>query len=543
MEDAKYRIIRVKGKKTTYLYEDYSYWDKERGYSTHKRKCIGKIGDDGEEVYNNYYLSKNGAAGRREDSAPATRKTTVSTTVMVGQGMVFGLAERRSGVRRPLEEVFGAQTADRILALARYAIAQGKSLSRAEDWLESHGDGGLGLTSQRVSELLAAIGPDRVNAFLGSWLGRCRKGEGCLFDITSISTYGKRNTYAEWGYNRDRESLEQVNLALLTSAASGLPLWYSVLPGSMSDRSVMGFVLGTLGKMGLGGFVFYGDRGFYSETNIGLLKKSGVRYVIPVPSTVGWQKELIAEYRDRLVSPANLIECGDGSVLYGMTVARKDAFGRHWCHIYFDPARKDKVVADFMRSLRLRRDELAEGKPLDRYKSLYDKYFVVKGGKKRGRTVAYNDAAIREYLENDSCFWVLRTDSKGGAGAVLSGYRERNAVELNFDDLKNTTDLSRMRNHNDRTIAGKIFVMFVALVLKCQLRKDVGKIPAKERKYWSEQEILDKVDSYTRVHFSGRYKDVYSTPTSAQRRIFDLLGLPYTYQGKKHNINAAPKYS
>lgn len=237
---------------------------------------------------------------------------------------MFGLAESRCGIRKPLEAAFGRETADNVLALARYAVSQGKSLSRAGDLLESHGMGALGLSSQRVSEVLAGLTPDKVNTFLDSWLKRCGKGESCLFDITSISTYGSHNTLAEWGYNRDRESLEQVNLALMTSVESGLPLWYTVLPGSMSDRTVMEYVLGMLGKPGMPDFVFYGDRGFYGEANIAMLKKNKVKYVIPVPSTVGWQKELIAENRDKLVSPSNLIECVDGNVLYGMAVTRKD---------------------------------------------------------------------------------------------------------------------------------------------------------------------------------------------------------------------------
>lgn len=545
MNDAKYRVIRVKGKEATYLYEDFSYWDKEKRYSTHKRRCIGKLDENGNEVYNKRYLSRDNA---ETDSAvtagaePSGRKTTVSETAMVGQGMLFGLAESRCGIRKPLEAAFGRETADGVLALARYAVSQGKSLSRAGDWLESHGMGALGLSSQRVSEVLAGLSPDRVNTFLGSWLKRNGKGESCLFDITSISTYGTRNTLAEWGYNRDRESLEQVNLALMTSVESGLPLWYTVLPGSMSDSTVMEYVLGMLGKLGMPDFVFYGDRGFYSDANIAMLRKNKVGYVIPVPSRVGWQKDVIAENRDKLVSPSNLIECGDGTVVYGMTVARKDGSGMHRCHIYFDPARKDKLVADFMRSLRQRRDELVEGKPIEKYSDLYKKYFTVKEGKRKGRTVEYNDEAVRAYVNSDSCYWVLRSDRVKDARTALFNYRARNDVELNFDDLKNTTDLRRMRNHNDRTIAGKIFVMFVALVLKCQLRKDVNKIPPKERKYWSEQEFLDKVDSYSRVHFSGRYKDVHSTPTAAQRLIFDLMGLPYQFQGKMHNINATLKY-
>ena len=54
-----YKIIRIKAKNgTTYAYEDYSYWEKERGYSTHKRRSIGKVLEDGTIAYNKYYLSR-----------------------------------------------------------------------------------------------------------------------------------------------------------------------------------------------------------------------------------------------------------------------------------------------------------------------------------------------------------------------------------------------------------------------------------------------------------------------------------------------------
>lgn len=545
MKDAKYRVIEIKGKKATYLYEDFSYWDKERRYSTHKRRCIGKLGEDGKPIYNKAYLSRQGNTGgaSSDEATPAvSRKTSVSSTTLVGQELVFGLAEKRSGVGEVLRETLGDADAGAVLALARYALSRGKALSRAEDWLESHGMGGLGLTSQRVSDLLASLTHDRANAFFKAWVSRCPKDDTCLFDITSISTYGKGNMLAEWGYNRDGESLEQINLALLTSVASGLPLWYETLAGSMSDRTVLRQVLEKLAKMEMPRFTFYGDRGFYSQANLEFLKKAHVHYVIPVPSSVGWQKELIAEHRESLVSPRHLIDCGDGQVVYGKTVARKDRLGRHYCHIYFDPARKDKMVADFMKRLQMRKAELETGDTLEKHKDVYERYFVVKETKK-GRTVTYNDKAVSDYVNSDSCFWVLRSDRLRNAEQALASYRGRNDVEMNFDDMKNTTDLNRLRNHNDRTVAGKIFVMFIALILKCQLRKDIGKIPPKERKYWSEQEFLDKVDSYSVVHFSGRYKDVFSTPTAAQRLIFDLLGIQYTFQGKKYNVNGKPKYS
>ena len=52
-------MIQIKGKNgAVYLYEDRPYRDKEKGYSTHDRKCIGKLGPDGEPVYNEYYRNR-----------------------------------------------------------------------------------------------------------------------------------------------------------------------------------------------------------------------------------------------------------------------------------------------------------------------------------------------------------------------------------------------------------------------------------------------------------------------------------------------------
>ena len=52
-------------------------------------------------------------------------------------------------------------------------------------------------------------------------------------------------------------------------------------------------------------------------------------------------------------------------------------------------------------------------------------------------------------------------------------------------------------------------------------------------------DILDKVETYTRIHFGGKYNDVHTTPTKAQRTIFDLLGIKYAYKGEE--LNAEPE--
>ena len=562
MENHRYNIIKIKAKNgTTYVYEDYSYWDKARGYSTHKRRSIGKLGDDGSIIYNKRYRERL-ASLEAKDSQPhpdasssvyeesleessvveaGVGDLSVSHTIRVGQKMILDKVCSETCVRNSLLDAFSSEETDGILALAYYTVCRGKAFSRSEDWLEARGYADLGLTSQRISELLASISDDRQNAFFKSWMKRQDKGDNLLFDITSISTYGKGNPWAERGYNRDHESLEQVNLGLLTSVASGLPVWFAMTPGSMSDKAVLEYVLKMLSKLGVKRFNFFGDRGFYSEYNLRLITNKGHKFTVPVPSTVKWQKEMIAEHKASLLSPRNAIELDDGQLIYGKTVFRMTEYGRTWYHIFYDAARKSKVIDDFMRRLRRCKDELVEGRLVERNKTMYETYFRVTETPKRGRVVEYNDKAVNDFIENDSCHWVLMSTSEKETRKSLLEYRNRNDVEVNFDDVKNAEDMRRLRNHNERTIKGKMFVVFIALILLTKLRMEVRKVEPKDRHYWSERDFLEKVDTYTRIHFEGRYKDVYTIPTAAQRDIFDFFNLEYYYKEKTVNKKGKSK--
>ena len=553
MAKTRYNIIEITQKKTgvTYIYEDYSYWDKQKGYSTHKRKSIGKIGENGERIYNKYYLEKLAAikAGTYVDPEDVKAATTsaekepqkeaespsetpeVSSTILTGQKMVLDKVCQEVGLHSVLQKAFSKEDTDSILALAYYVVCQGKAFSRSEDWLINRGYSKLGLTSQRISDLLASISDDRVNVFFKEWIARQLKGDSMLFDITSVSTYGRSNIYAERGYNRDHEN----NLSLLTSVGSSLPIWYCMTPGSMSDVAVLEFVLKMLDKLGIEKFTFFGDRGFYSERNLKLITKYKHRFTVPVPSSVAWQKEMIADAKPTMIAPENVIELEDGSLVYGKTVYKKTDYGRTWYHIYYDSARKGKVIDDFMLRLRKCKDELETGVYYEKNKDFYEKYFIVHETPKRGRKVIYNDQAVQDFIDSDSCYWVLVSTAEKDTEKALLAYRNRNDVEVNFDDVKNSMDLRRLRNHSEKTVKGKLFVIFIALILLTQLRKDVQKTPMKDRHYWSERDFLEKVASYTRIHFENKYKDVYSVPTAAQRFVFDYMGIPYYYKGNVRN--------
>ena len=121
------KIIRVTNKKNgvTYLYEDRAYWNSEKKRGEHKRKCIGRLGPDGSEIYNEYYLA------RKE--AVKAENPLVSKTTLMGQNLILDKVVKDTGIKGVLKDAFGSDDADAILQLARYSVCEGKALSRAED--------------------------------------------------------------------------------------------------------------------------------------------------------------------------------------------------------------------------------------------------------------------------------------------------------------------------------------------------------------------------------------------------------------------------
>lgn len=527
------KVIEVFNKKAgvTYVYEDTAYWDTEKKQGRHHRKCIGKKGSDGKIVYNKYYLSRQNLSSSQKDTGPVVSKTT-----LLGQNLILDSLIKRIGLKGVLTKALGHQDASYALELAKYSVCTGNPLSYAEPWLDERGFHGVQLCSQRITELLRRLDKDIQNTFFSLWIEKNREKKNLLFDVSSISSYAKNNPYVEWGYNRDKEKVPQINIGLLSSYSTHLPLWFSELPGSMNDSIVLQQVLEQLKKLEVPSSVIIGDRAFCSAANIAHLTDHGHKFLIPVPSNVKWARDLIEKHRHEIQRPDTLIPTEDtDSIIYGLKTIRKTEQGRMWAHVYFDAARKERDVARLMQKLKICKAELETSEQVKNHQSYYDRYFEVKETPKRGRKVLLKDDEVQSFIDGQSGYWVLYTNAEKDPSAALFAYRQRNDIELLFDDMKNIIDCNRLRVHTEQVMQGRLFINFITLVVLTALKERIKLIPAKERKHWNYREILDKVNTYSKIHYRGKYKDVYTVPTKAQRLIFDLFGIEYSWKGKLIN--------
>lgn len=520
---------------TTYVYHQKSFWDKSKSRSATKQVCIGKLGDDGEVIYNKNF------------SDPAARAAlekgeTYSESLTTGQFLVLSSAAQDSGLYKVLRKSVGAVLADTLISIAYAIVGSGEgTMDAASVWMEENECPvhDKPPSSPSISRVLASLSAENVEDFLAAWM-RYRsqgKGEQYCFDITSVSSHNSANNpFVEWGHNRDREKMAQINLALLTEIKGHLPTYYEVLPGSMSDvRTIKGFTE-KMKKYEVGRMRMLLDRGFYSEANLKRLIDEHIGFYIPVPAGIKWGQELIDRYRDEVEMPEHIISVSDSrkDAIYGMTILSKLDGKRVWKHLYYYSARRTEHILNYFGNLTTWENELIQEDIKEANKWAYETYFTVKTTPKRGRQVKRKQEAINAYKTDRAGYWVIITNCEKDATEALSAYRERAGVEQSFDDLKNELDMKRLRTHNSDTMRGRVFVQFLALVLTSHIRitlrdawekrNEVPKDIRLSRRY-SLKELMLRLGSYRKTRFRSKYGDVTSTPTKAQREIFAAFGL------------------
>jgi transposase len=120
----------------------------------------------------------------------------------------------------------------------------------------------------------------RRKQFLLEWRKATATGEACFHDITSISSYSLKSDVVEYGYNRDKEDLPQINLGMVTDSGNRLALYYRSHDGSISDVATLKHVLHEGYAFNMNKLTFVMDKGFFSTQNIGMMYSYGYHFII-----------------------------------------------------------------------------------------------------------------------------------------------------------------------------------------------------------------------------------------------------------------------
>lgn len=498
----------------TYVYESISYWDKEKNQARNKRVCVGKL----DSSSGAFIPSKRLTTGQAAVSDPVV---TASATV-VGPSLILDSLTERLKLGTLLASCFPKHH-KQIQAMAYYLAIQGGALSHCDLWSKSHSpELTASLASQRITEILGAITMDARQKFFTKWMKKTLEDDYICYDITSISSYSEGNEYIKYGHNRDLEKLPQLNLAMIFSQKGRLPVYFQQLPGSITDVTTVHNLLKTFKAMGIKLLRYVMDKGFYSKKNIDDLVLQGQKFTISVPLHNKWVQQVIDSVYQDIQSPAHYRTIAD-ETLYVHSCLHPWGEDKRRCyvHLYYNAYTRAAAIDRFNAELVGYKEELESGVLVKAHTEAYSTFFVIKTTPKRGTKVSYNNEAVSQYIKRYSGFQALLTNTIKDPIEALQVYRDKDVVEKCFDDLKNQLDMKRLRIHSAPTMNGRLFVQFIALIYMSALRKEMresGLI-----KQYTVRELLQEMQTLTKIKYSGRYGHVLTELTKSQREILKAL--------------------
>lgn len=221
---------------------------------------------------------------------------------------------------------------------------------------------------------------------------------------------------------------------------------------------------------GISKSLFILDRGFYSESNIMEMNAEGIDFILPLPFGIKIGKGLISETTQDIENPANARRFG-GEIFYVLESEVEIGGIIVYGYILFNKRREASETRSFFNRLMDIESKLNEkkvyGKPLELFERTagnFVRYFEcsVKSGiiSLRRRSNAISQVANRFGKT------ILLSATKRNWDEVLSLYRERDAIEKEFDQLKNELDVMPLRVRKVATLQGLLFIFFVSLVLR-----------------------------------------------------------------------------
>jgi transposase len=479
----KLKIPKIKGKiynriikGVTYINYEYDrVYKPEKKYNIPKRTTIGKRCDDDPTMMypNGNYLKFFPDAELPEESD----RTDRSSCLRVGAVLIIRRIINNYKLDAMISRIIGRDSGLFLDLVAYSIIAENNAGQYYPDYAYNHPlstDDMKLYSDAKVSDFLNSITVNQSIAFLNEWNDARDHRERIYisYDSTNKSCQAGDVEIAEFGHSKDGQDKPVFNYSIAYDRNNKEPLFYEEYPGSIVDVSQLQYMLEKAAGYGYKRVGFILDRGYFSKENIHYMDKCGYDFVIMVKGMKRFVNEIINENKGGFEeSRINSIRAYKAS---GMTVKRQlfpsDKEERYF-HIYYSSRKyafeREKLEAKIDRMARYLKKH--EGKSVaiaDGFDKYFDLLYYHKGQEDQkfmyGRE--RNDVIDREIR---LCgYFVIITSRKMTAKEALTLYKSRDESEKLFRGDKSYLGNRSLRVQSDESINAKIFIEFVALIVR-----------------------------------------------------------------------------
>ena len=520
------RTVTVRTKSGTYVYltQRVEYSSKLK-CSRPKRIAIGKLNEEGMLIPNQNYFDLYGKPV--ELDAPGERADSISC----GPFVVVDSIARKTQLMDVLESVFPEQW-EKILDLATYMMmTENNVMQYFEDYGYRHAlFNESNFTDSTIGRLFDNMSIKDMDLFIRAWVKmHADKDIYISYDSTNMNCVAGNLELAEYGHAKDNPDLPQVNMSLGYNQTGNKPLFYSLYPGSIIDNTECEKMVERAKYYECENMGFILDRGYFSIKNIHYFERNGYDYILMTKGNAGFVQEAVEECQAILRNGyTNYIEEHE---LYGMTL-EKDLFGTgktEYVHVYYDgiQAEKEKIIINGRYK---KMDEIMEEKVQRKTQrkedvKAYEGYYKVRFDD-NGYLLAYQrkEKKIKEMV-NKVGYFVIITSKKMDAAEALSIYRDRDTVEKTFRMEKSYLGFDVFRVHDTEKLESKVFISFVALILRNEIYQALKPMYKKNRKDNTVPKVIREYERLGITKLSDNKYHVRYSLTSRQKKILGAVGV------------------
>ena len=431
----------------------------------------------------------------------------------------------KTGLRDDLNKVFegNAEYVDSVLTLAYFSVLTGYSYNRVARWQRIEKTPyGKELSPAAITYLTQNITESERMKLFCLRAARLSDNAVCAVDSTTRSAYGDALADIKWGKNKEGVRLPQTSEVVVYSLDDHMPVYYRTFPGNIPDSRSVETLLTDLKHAGFPDVALLTDRGYESVQNLERYILASQKMVMCVKVNQEFVLKRIMEYGDFAGAPEQMSIDIDTQVFYrqydidydvrgnGNTVHKAD---RYKLNIYFDPIKRGSDISAQMTEIEMQKaalqDMLDNRLPLDDDNTVKRLY--------RWFNIEYdnNTRIISSFSLNEKKVAMARRTSGFYAIATLGMdltamqawdlYGLRDEQEKYFQQMKSQLGFNRQRNWSEEGKTGRLFVLFVGLVLSSYVRH-IWKTTNLHKQFSSTLEVLDEMRSIRCIEHTNRAK-------------------------------------
>ena len=430
-----------------------------------------------------------------------------------------------TGIRQDLEKVFSGNTemVDDIMTLAMFPYITKFNYNRVARWQSiAKSPSNMELTPTVITRLTQSITEQHRMDLLRLRAARLGNEELCAVDSTSRSAYGNTLADIRWGKNKEGLPLAQTMETVVYTLTSHMPVYYRTFPGNMPDSRSMDVILTDLEHAGFTNLVLLTDRGYETIRNLEKHILRGQSIIMCVKTAQKDAAEAIRKLGEFGTRPEGMAIDPDAKIYYiqydlkykvkSIGETEKESVLLK-LNLYFDPVRRSLELMEMDICIELQKavlGEMYENKTVINddaslkrdfcyYKITYDSATRIIG------SFALDEKKIKKARNFSGFFSIITHGIDYSPMKTFSTYGLRDEQEKFFQQMKDQIGCDRQRNWSEDGKTGRLFILFVSLILSSYVRH-IWKTTRLRDLFSSSLEVLDEMRPIRLIEHTNRAK-------------------------------------